>query len=301
MTRRYDADRDAGRPSVPIGVPTDNTRIHLLDGNGRFVAPGEVGEMYLAGDQLARGYRGRPDLDRERFTALADGTRVYRSGDLARMLPSGELESVGRNDEQVKVLGYRIEPAEIARTLEEHPAVATAFATGLVKPGTRDKVLCAYVVLRGDATVEELTAHIKERLPRYMVPTATFVVPDLPRTVNEKVDVSALPVPFEGPAADCATAGAATRSEAEGVVAKIWARVLAVDVDRIGADADFHRLGGDSATLLAMLAAVSADVVGIEREKDFMARLPEIIAGPTLARVAELAEQAREGSGVRGA
>ncbi|MFQ6852596.1 amino acid adenylation domain-containing protein [Streptomyces sp. 35M1] len=301
MTRRYEAERDAGRPSVPIGVPTDNTRIHLLDGDGRFVAPGEVGEMHLAGDQLARGYRGRPDLDRERFTALADGTRVYRSGDLARMLPSGELESVGRNDEQVKVLGYRIEPAEIARTLEEHPAVATAFATGLVKPGTRDKVLCAYVVLCGDATVEELTAHVTERLPRYMVPTATFVVPDLPRTVNEKVDVSALPVPFEGPAAGFATAGAATRSEAEDMVAKIWARVLAVDVDGIGPDVDFHRLGGDSATLLAMLAAVSADVVGIEREKDFMAGLPEIIAGPTLARVAELAERARAGSGVRGA
>lgn len=297
MTRRYDAERDAGQASVPIGVPTDNTRIHLLDADGRFVAPGEVGEMMLAGDQLARGYRGRPELNRERFGALADGTRVYRSGDLARMLPSGELESVGRNDEQLKVNGYRIEPAEIARTLEEHPAVATAFATGLVKPGSRDKVLCAYVVLREETPVEELTAHVRERLPRYMVPTATLVVPDIPRTVNEKVDVKALPVPFEGPSADSGPVEATERTEAEETVAKIWADVLGVDVNRLSADADFHQLGGDSATLLAMLAAVSTELVGAEREKDFMADLPKILTSPTLSRVAELAERARDGGG----
>ncbi|MFC9948836.1 amino acid adenylation domain-containing protein [Streptomyces pratensis] len=295
MTRRFDPEHDADLPSVPIGVPTDNTRIHLIGGDGRHVAPGEVGEMYLAGDQLARGYRGRPDLVRERFTALADGTRVYRSGDLARMLDSGELESVGRNDEQVKVLGYRIEPAEVAKALEEHPAVATAFVTGLVRPGTTDKVLCAYVVLREEVPVERLTAHVAGLLPRYMVPTTTTVVPELPRTVNEKVDVAALPVPFAGPQADAAAAEAKSRSEVEEEVAKIWARVLAVDVNRLGGDTDFHGLGGDSATLLAMLAAVSDEIVGARREREFMAALPVILGRPTLSKVAEIAERARDG------
>ncbi|MFC5174966.1 non-ribosomal peptide synthetase [Streptomyces mutomycini] len=297
MTRRFDPDHDADLPSVPIGVPTDNTRIHLIGGDGRHVAPGEVGEMYLAGDQLARGYRGRPDLVRERFTALADGTRVYRSGDLARMLESGELESVGRNDEQVKVLGYRVEPAEVAKALEEHPAVATAFVTGLVRPGTTGKVLCAFVVLRAEATVDELTDHVAGRLPRYMVPATTTVVAELPRTVNEKVDVAALPLPFTGPQADAAAAEAKARGEVEEAVAKIWARVLAVDVNRLAAGADFHRLGGDSATLLAMLAAVSDEVVGSRREREFMAALPAILRQPTLAKVSEIAEHTRDGQG----
>ncbi|MFI2779960.1 amino acid adenylation domain-containing protein [Streptomyces sp. ALB3] len=300
MTRRFDPEHDADLPSVPIGVPTDNTRIHLIGPDGRHVAPGEVGEMYLAGDQLARGYRGRPDLVRERFTVLADGTRVYRSGDLARMLDSGELESVGRNDEQVKVLGYRIEPAEVAKALEEHPAVATAFVTGLVRPGTTDKVLCAYVVLREEVSEEELTAHVAGRLPRYMVPATMTVVPELPRTVNEKVDVAALPVPFSGPQADAAAAEAKARSAVEEEVAKIWARVLAVDVNRLGGDTDFHGLGGDSATLLAMLAAVSDEVVGSRRERAFMAALPEILRRPTLAKVAEISERARDGQAVTG-
>lgn len=229
MSRRFDPARDAELPSVPIGLPTPGTHIHLLDARGCFVEPGEVGEMFLAGDQLARGYRGRPDLNAERFLRLADGTRVYRSGDLARLLPSGELESAGRTDEQVKVHGHRVEPAEIAHILEEHPAVASAFVAGMPRPGTTDKALYAWVVLDDmEVPTDTLAAYVAERLPRYMVPGTTLVIPELPLTPNGKVDVSALPTPFETsgePLEAPETAG--ERAGVEAAVAEIWSDTLA--------------------------------------------------------------------------
>ncbi|WP_433618884.1 amino acid adenylation domain-containing protein [Dactylosporangium sp. CA-139114] len=292
MTRTFDAQADADLSSVPIGVPTDNSTIYLVDTEGRFVEPGEVGEMLLGGAQLCRGYRGRPDLNRERFTVLASGERVYRSGDLARQLPSGELESVGRNDEQIKVRGYRIEPAEVARALEEHPAVARAFAVGRTRDGSPDKILCAYVVPAADVSVDALDEHVGKLLPPYMVPGATVLVPELPRTANGKVDVAALPDPFADQGTSAATVTALS-GEVETAVAGIWARTLAVDVQRLSGDADFHRLGGDSAKLLAMLAAVCNDIVGRGRETAFMSDLSKIIREPTITRISDLARQAR--------
>ncbi|WP_415954487.1 non-ribosomal peptide synthetase [Streptomyces sp. KLOTTS4A1] len=293
MSRLFDPERDAELPSVPIGLPTPNTRIHLLDARGCFVEPGEVGEMYLAGDQLARGYRGRPDLDAERFVRLADGTRVYRSGDLARQLPSGELESAGRTDEQVKVHGHRVEPAEIARVLEEHPSVASAFAAGLPRPGSTDKTLYAWVVTTDeDVRVGTLESHLQDRLPRYMVPSTTLLIPELPLTQNGKVDVSALPMP-EAFTEDRSELGAADdvdgRDAVEARIATIWTDTLGLPADRLGQDPDFHALGGDSVTLLTMLARVAAEIVGGDREKEFMSHLGSFIARPTLRHIATVA------------
>ncbi len=294
MSRLFDPARDAESASVPIGLPTPNTRIHLLDARGRFVEPGEVGEMFLAGDQLARGYRGRPDLNAERFVHLADGTRAYRTGDLARRLPSGELESAGRTDEQVKVHGHRVEPAEIARTLEGHPAVASAFVAGLPRPGTTDKALYAWVVPHGPARTEELSAYVAERLPRYMVPATTLVVPELPLTPNGKVDVPALPVPSgQEPLTGEPVAADVRRSATEEAVALIWSGTLGLPADRLGQEPDFHALGGDSLSLLTMLARVSSELVPAEREKEFMAHLARFIARPTLRHVAEVADGLR--------
>ncbi|MFE9769911.1 amino acid adenylation domain-containing protein [Streptomyces sp. NPDC005808] len=289
MSRLFDPARDTELPSVPIGVPTPNTRIHLLDARGCFVEPGEVGEMFLAGDQLARGYRGRPDLNAERFVHLADGTRVYRSGDLARLLPSGELESAGRTDEQVKVHGHRVEPAEIARTLEEHPAVASAFVAGLPRPGTTDKALYAWVVLDEEVATDALASFVAERLPRYMVPGTTLVIPELPLTPNGKVDVSALPKPFDS--AEEPEDAAGERAGVEAVMAGIWADTLGLPADRLGQDPDFHALGGDSVSMLTMLARVASTVVAPEREKEFMSHLAPFIARPTLSHIAEVAER----------
>ncbi|WP_052745675.1 non-ribosomal peptide synthetase [Allosalinactinospora lopnorensis] len=292
----FDPDRDGVAPAVPIGTPVANMKSFLLDADRRFVPADGVGELYLAGAQLARGYLGRPDLDRERFVRLADGTRAYRTGDLARILPSGVLEYLGRSDDQVKIRGHRVEPGEVAAALEEHPRVARALVTGRVG-GQGQTILCGYVVTdragqRPD--VEVLRAHLAERLPSYMVPTAIVCVPELPRTVNGKVDVHALPDPFAGqddPVGE--PAEPAVRDDVEEAVAKIWAEILRTDAARIGPDADFHRLGGDSVLFLAMLASVATTVVGSEGQEAFMVGLREMIRTPTLGRVCRTARRAR--------
>ncbi|MDG6106871.1 non-ribosomal peptide synthetase [Dactylosporangium aurantiacum] len=274
---------------VPIGVPPDNCTAHVLDAQHRFVAPGEAGELYVGGVQLARGYRGRPDLTRTRFVRLADGTRVYRTGDIVRVTDAGVVEFLTRADDQVKVLGNRIEPAEIAQTLEDHPSVTRATVIARGRPGGEHKLLCAYVV-GADPDPARLQAFVAERLPRYMVPATVTVVAELPRTVNGKIDVRALPDPFAGagePAAE-----PAARDEVTRAVAAVWAGTLGVEPDRIADDTDFHQLGGDSLLMLSMVAAVCRDVVGADAEPLFMARLGEIVREPTIARVAAVARAA---------
>ena len=283
---RFDPAVDT-RGSVPIGVPTDNSTVFVLDAHGRFAPEGTTGELHIGGAQLARGYLGRPDITRQRFVRLADGTRVYRSGDLARILPTGELEFLARTDDQVKVLGHRIEPAEIVRTLEGHPAVARAV---VVPRGTGEqKALCAYVVTRREVDPEELHRHVAGLLPKYMIPAATVFVPDIPQTVNGKVDVRALPEPFPtgtGPVAD------ENRDEVTERVAAIWAELLDLDPDHIAADADFHELGGNSLLFLAMLAEVTRTVVGESGREAFTAQLGRLVHEPTLKSVAETAREA---------
>ncbi len=288
----YDPVADAGGSVVPIGVPADNTTVHLLDAQGRFVAPGEVGEMYLGGAQLARGYLGRPDLNRERFPRLADGTRVYRTGDLARVLPSGALEFVGRIDDQVKVRGHRVEPAEVAQALEDHPAVERAVVVAKSRPGQTGKALYGYVLANSTVLEEELDKHLAARLPAYMVPAATTVLPELPYTVSGKVDVRALPDPFGGQPGAVAGLTDPLHDPVQDAVAGIWADVLGMPRARLHGQADFHRLGGDSVSLLAMLAALSREILAPDAEAAFMARLPEILRDPTLERVTVLARQA---------
>ncbi|WP_058043870.1 non-ribosomal peptide synthetase [Streptomyces roseifaciens] len=293
----FDPEADGAGSVVPIGLPADNTTVFLLDSERRFVAPGETGEMYLGGAQLARGYLGRPDLDRERFVHLADDSRVYRTGDLARILPSGEIEYVGRIDDQVKVRGHRVEPAEVAQALEQHPAVERAVVVARTRPGHPGKALYGYVLTASPVTEAELTGHLAELLPSYMVPAATMVVPQLPYTVSGKVDTKALPDPFDGEEVDSADRrGAAEATDptdpVEEAVADIWARTLGVERSRLDAQADFHRFGGDSLSLLAMAGAVCQELLAPEQEKAFVAQLTRIAGEPTLEQVAALTREA---------
>ncbi|KUN75560.1 hypothetical protein AQJ64_41925 [Streptomyces griseoruber] len=293
----FDEASDGGAHAVPIGLPGYNSAVYLLDERHRFVAPGETGEMYLGGVQLARGYLGRPDLDAERFVRLADGTRVYRTGDLATVLPSGHLAYVGRNDDQVKVRGNRVEPAEVARALERHPSVERAVVVARTRPGGTGKTLCAYVIPTAEVTPKELEEHTAALLPPYMVPAAFVTVSELAYTVSGKVDARALPDPFA--ADDSSTASAmvartasATADPVTRAVAEVWSRVLAIPPERLDEEADFHRLGGDSLALLSMLAGVSHDLLARGGEEEFMANLLTIIDKPTLSRVAQLARTA---------
>jgi acyl-CoA synthetase (AMP-forming)/AMP-acid ligase II len=193
------AEPAPGRP-VPIGHPIPNARIVLVDTGLQPVPPGVPGELLLGGEGVAAGYLGRPDLTAERWVpdpwAAEPGARLYRTGDLARSLPGGEIEFLGRRDDQVKVRGFRIEPGEVEQVLRQHPAVREAVVVAR-DDGRGGRQLAAYVVPDG---VERpapgaLRAFVAARLPAHMVPRWTVVLDDLPRTPNGKVDRRRLPDP----------------------------------------------------------------------------------------------------------
>jgi amino acid adenylation domain-containing protein len=280
-------DTDAG---VPFGRPMDNNTVYLLDRRGRHVAPGEPGEACVGGTQLARGYLGRPDLTRQRFTRLADGTRIYRTGDIARLLPTGDLAFISRADDQVKVAGHRIEPAEITQALEDHPDVRQAAVIPRTRPGRSDKELCAYVVTDAGPALADLKHYLGTRLPRYMVPAAIIAVPEIPRTANGKTDVRRLPDPFSHASAD--QPPAPDHDDVATAISRIWVQTLQVDPSLLDDEADFHQLGGNSLLLLTMIDEVSRSVVRRGREQ-FMAELVRIIREPTLGQVCDLARQVR--------
>nr|AZF85912.1 non-ribosomal peptide synthase [Catenulispora sp.] len=288
---------------VPIGRPAPGCTVRLLDADRRPVPSGEPGEMYVGGAQLARGYRGRPDLTRERFVRLADGTRAYRSGDLAKLLPSGEIAFLGRADDQAKVAGHRVEPGEVAHALQEHPGVRRAVVI-VRRTSQGESVLCGYAAAEPGVSAEELIGYLAERLPRHMVPAVIRLVEEFAATPNGKIDLGALPDPFEeGPGSkDRPVSEKGPHSEnpdeVATAIAAIWADVLGVDAAQLDAASDFHRLGGASVLLLAMLARVGTDVVGPVGERALVSGLGEIIGSPTLGTVSALARKALSDSTV---
>ncbi|HVG43319.1 MAG TPA: amino acid adenylation domain-containing protein, partial [Longimicrobium sp.] len=233
---------ESGNP--PIGRPIANVRTYVLDGAGEPVPAGVVGELYVGGAGVARGYLGRPGLTAERFVADpfggTPGARLYRTGDLVRWLADGALEFVGRADGQVKVRGFRVELGEIEARLLEHPDVREAAV--LAREDARgDRRLVAYCV-GGEAAAEALRAHLAERLPEYMVPAAYVRMDALPLTPHGKLDRGALPAP-EGDAF-ATRAYEAPAGEAERAVAEIWSELLGVE--RVGRGDHFFELGGHS-------------------------------------------------------
>jgi amino acid adenylation domain-containing protein len=235
----------SGWPALPpIGRPITGSRVYVLDGRMEPAPIGVPGELYLGGSALARGYLHRAELTAERFVVspFVAGERLYRTGDLARWSATGELEFLGRADEQLKVRGYRIEPGEIENVLVAHPRVREAVVVG-VQAGTSENRLAAYVVAESGVapSAEELRDSLAARLPAYMVPSAIIALERLPLTPSGKVDRRALPAPDWGEAAG---EYVAARTPTEELVASIYAQVLGVE--RVGAEDDFFQLGGHS-------------------------------------------------------
>uniref|UniRef100_UPI0012DE9A85 non-ribosomal peptide synthetase n=1 Tax=Actinomadura flavalba TaxID=1120938 RepID=UPI0012DE9A85 len=260
-------------PVVPIGGPVANVRAVVLDAWLRPTAPGVAGELYLGGVQLADGYIGRPGLTAERFIADDSGERLYRTGDLAAWNHRGQLEFLGRVDDQVKVRGYRIELDEIRNVLEDHTDVSAAAVVALDHPAG-GKFLAAYVI--GAAPAEALRAHAEARLPEYMVPTTFTRLEALPVTANGKLDRRALPAPDLGD-----TTGRTPRTATEHVLAEVFADVL--QVPSVSVDDDFFRLGGHS--LLATRAVTRANA---RLGASFTLR--NLFDHPTIAKLAALPE-----------
>ena len=230
-----------------IGRPIANTQLYLVD---RYLEPvpiGVTGEIYIAGEGLARDYHNQPALTAERFVpnphSNVGGARMYRTGDLGRHKESGEIEYLGRVDEQVKVRGYRIELGEIETVLEQHEAVDEAVVT--VHDDDGQKRLVAYVVAEKQMTpgVSELRTFMQDRLPSYMVPAAIVFLEQWPLTPNGKLNRRALPAPDDQrPALD--TQFVAPRTQLETVLSDLWAELL--NLSQVGVNDNFFELGGDS-------------------------------------------------------
>ncbi|MEV8532122.1 amino acid adenylation domain-containing protein [Streptomyces sp. NPDC051211] len=239
---------------VPIGRAWGARRTYVVDAHDRLVPVGVPGELLVGGPELARGYLGQPELTAERFIpdpfGGAPGGRLYRTGDIVRRLPSGELDFLGRTDHQVKIRGFRIELGEVESVLEQHEAVHAAAV--LVRELRGDRALVGYAAGRPGLDAGTLAAHCRSLLPGYMVPAAFVVLEELPRTVQGKLDTAALPDP-ELPAA---AESVPPRTPTEVVTAQIWAEVLGLP--EVGIRDDFFALGGHSLRAVAVASRLRA-------------------------------------------
>jgi amino acid adenylation domain-containing protein/non-ribosomal peptide synthase protein (TIGR01720 family) len=242
-----------------IGLPIPDLQIYILDQYGQ-IAPLETpGEIYVGGAGLARGYLKRPDLTSERFIpnpfSKQPGARLYKTGDLARRLPNGDFEYLGRIDLQVKIRGFRIELGEIEAAITAHPEVRTCIVT-VRGNGTVGKRLVAYIVpnMHAKLTTNEMRQWLQQRLPDYMVPSACVFMDVLPLTPNGKVDHQKLPEPNRE-SQELAADFVAPRTPTEQMLAEIWAQVLRVE--RVGIHDNFFELGGDSILSIQIVGRAS--------------------------------------------
>ncbi|WP_394836371.1 amino acid adenylation domain-containing protein [Pendulispora rubella] len=268
---------------VPIGHAIANVRAYVLDAEQKPVPRTVIGELCIAGEAVARGYLGRPALTAERFLAdpFVPGDRMYRTGDRVRQLANGAFTFLGRIDEQLKVRGYRIEPAEIERALREHPRIAEAVVLGRKTPAGHS-ALIAYVVAR-DApppSPEELRAHLERYLPKALVPSAFVGLPNLPLTPAGKLDRRALPAPLLGPSA-ASELTAQPLSRVERILSQAFREVLGVP--HVGPGDNFFDLGGDS--IQAM------QVVSHARARGVRLRARHITEHPTLRELSSAIER----------
>ncbi|MFF5302424.1 amino acid adenylation domain-containing protein [Streptomyces sp. NPDC013161] len=243
---------------VPIGTPFAGARLHVLDSGLRPVPRGVVGELYIAGENLARGYLAQPRLTAERFVADPfgePGERMYRTGDLVRQRPDGPVEFIGRVDHQVKLRGFRVELGEVQAAIAAHPGVRQVIV--LVRedvPGDRQLVAYAETVPEQVPTAGELRDHVARVLPRFMVPSLFVLLDRLPTTPNGKIDRAALTVPERLPAAGD---GRAPRTPREATLCRLFGDVLGVP--RVGPADDFFALGGHSLSAVKLAARIRAD------------------------------------------
>ena len=292
-TYRRIRSEDLPRGGSPVGVPIPDLEIHLLDDDGDPVNDGDVGEIYVGGAGVARGYLNRPELNAAHFLdspfAAAEGERIYKSGDLTRRLPDGDLDFVGRADSQVKIRGYRVELGEIESHLEAQESVQQSAVLLCDRPD-RPKQLIGYVLLRPGCrpSTRDLRAHLKNKLPDYMLPAAFVEVSEFPLTNNGKLDRRALPSiencpPFDAPDSEHAFT---PRTSTEHALAVIWSRILGRS--NLIAQTDFFEQGGDSLTWMDLAAAL---------EEAFHRPFPMhlLLQAPTIEAQAELVDSnARE-------
>jgi len=245
------ADAANGAQSL-IGVPISDLQLYLLGDDRQPVSAGEVGEIHVGGAGVARGYLNRPELNAERFIPDAfstiPGARLYKSGDLARLLPNGEVEYVGRGDAQVKIQGFRIELGEIEAAIAEHERIREARVVAHTDAAGTKRLVAYYVAQEGAPLFpRELSEYLSAKLPAWMMPSVYLPIQVFPLTPHGKVDYAALPAPMPG----SARSGRETRgTDLEQIVAGVWRKVL--DTDHVGLDDNFFDIGGTSLLLVSV-------------------------------------------------
>jgi arthrofactin-type cyclic lipopeptide synthetase C len=279
----WDCAAEVCQENIPIGRPIANTQIYLLDDNGEPAPVGVSGEIHIGGVQVGRGYLNRPELTAERFVACPFGvernTRMYKTGDLGRYLPDGNIEFLGRNDFQVKIRGFRIELGEIEARLAQHPAIKEAVVLTSEDSAGDLRLVGYYTQRRAEASAikvdaEELRAHLLTALPEYMAPAAYIALEALPLTPNGKLDRRALPAPDS--AAYTSHEYEAPVGAIETALARIWAEALGLE--RVGRFDNFFKLGGHSLLAIRLFERM--------RREGLHADVRAIFATPTLAALA---------------
>jgi amino acid adenylation domain-containing protein len=275
---------------IPIGSAITNSQVYVLDRKQHMVPAGVVGELYIGGAGLARGYLREAELTAQRFVphpySKANGERLYRTGDMVRYLEDGRLEFIGRHDNQVKVRGYRLELGEIETVLERHGSVREAAVLAREDvPGERR--LVAYVVRQPEsvATVTQLLEYVSNKLPLYMVPSAIVMLEQMPLTPNGKIDRRALPAP-EHARPELDQSYVSPRMPTEEIVAGVWAQVLRVE--QVGIEDDFFELGGHSLLATQVISRVR-ELFSVEIE------LRVLFEHPTVRGLGEVIEEKLRG------
>jgi amino acid adenylation domain-containing protein/FkbH-like protein len=298
----WECHPDSAHSNVPIGRPIWNTQIYILDKRLQPMPIGVPGELHIGGVGLARGYLNRPELTAEKFIpdpfSKEAGARLYKTGDLVRFLPDGNIEYLGRMDYQVKIRGLRIELGEIESVLGQHKEVRQAIVT--VREDTPgDKRLVAYVVPQAGAhlSIAEAREHLKKSLPDYMIPAAMVEMEELPLTTSGKVDRKRLPAPEYGATGSGKEAKTA-RTSTEEIIAEIWAEVL--KLQQVGVEDDFFELGGHSLLATQVISRMklafktelplrvlfeSPTVAGLARQVEAMARQKRGLGAPPIQSI----------------
>ncbi|MBZ9636378.1 non-ribosomal peptide synthase/polyketide synthase [Clostridium sp. FP1] len=269
-----------GSGDINIGKPISNTQIYIIDKTNALQPIGMSGELCISGDGLARGYLNRPELTAEKFieSPFVSLERMYKTGDLARWLPDGNIEFLGRIDHQVKVRGFRIEPGEIESRLLNYEDIKEAIVLDR-EAENGAKYLCAYLVSKKELTVGELREYLSKKLPEYMIPSYFVQLDKMPLTPNGKIDRKALPKP-DGSIVTGAEYEAA-RNEIEEKLVEIWKNVLSAE--RVGINDNFFELGGHSLKATTLVSK-------IHKELDVEVTLGEIFKSPTIKGISEYIE-----------
>jgi iturin family lipopeptide synthetase A len=263
-------------PAVPIGIPAANAQIYILDKYLQPVAPGVQGEMYIAGEGLARGYFQQQLLTQEKFidSPFIPGKKMYRTGDVATMLSNGNIVYKGRIDDQVKIRGYRIELGEIENQLKMHEAISEAVV--IVKQKEDDKYLIAYYLSEKEIDAIQLRTFLGDRVPEYMVPAHYVRLQELPLTTNGKLNKKALPDPQLGAGDNYVAASGLTQEKLVG----IWSEILGIEKEKISVKKTFFELGGNSLKIVRLHSMIREGL-------NWNVTLPEMFRYPTISALTD--------------